>query len=160
MPMDYFSVDKILAEEEKLKVKFAFNVENFGFYINPSLKDIKINTRADLPFFLVKLLLQNQFCQLVENPMQTLKNDLDAKASIVDLKNRYFYSLNKFFNDESYLTDIFYERIGSFVSLMVKSDFNEEDLSKMSSEEKKIMIVARKKFNEFQNFYFTKNSEI
>ena len=158
--MNYYDLDKILAEEEKLKVKFSHNIENFGFYINPSLQDIKLNTRADLPFFLIKLLLQNQFCTLLENPVLKLKHDLDATSSIVNLKRKYFYSLNKFFNDKSYLSDIFYERIGSFVPLLIKNDFNEDDLEVMSSEERRIIISARKKFKEFQSFYFNRQKDL
>lgn len=156
--MDYYSIDSILAEEEKLKVKFSVDVENFGFYLSPSHTLIKKEIKVDFPFFLIKFLLINEYCTIVEHPLKHIKFDLDACAGIVDLKNKYFYVINRMTYDKKYIFQIFFERISTFIPLLSKSDFGEEDVSKLSSEEKKIVILARKVFNDFENYYFNKNN--
>jgi hypothetical protein len=150
--MNYYDIDNIIAQEEKLKVKFPYNIKNFGFYINPNTSDIKMDTHVDLPYFLVKFLLENDYCSLVENPLNLIKNELDAAPRKIDLKNRNFYNLNKFINDKVYLSDIFYQRMGSYASLMEKQSFNEDDMAIMSYEEKKIMLSSEKTFKLFKQF--------
>lgn len=157
--MDYYSVDSILADEEKVKVRFEYQIDNFGFYINTSLGVLRANTKADLPFFLISFLLKNEHCTLVESHVGALKNDLDADAAMVDLKDIHFFILNSHFEDTAYLLDVFYERISSFVKTIVKEDFCESDLSLMSCDEKRYLVACRKNFKRFQDFYFRKICE-
>ncbi|ELA41016.1 uncharacterized protein VICG_01975 [Vittaforma corneae ATCC 50505] len=156
--MDYYCIDSILAEEEKLKVKFSHEVENFGFYLGPTHSSIKRDAKVDLPFFLIKFLLLNEYCCVVEHPLKTMKHDLDAGAVLVDLKNRYFYTVNMHIYDRKYLFHTFFERIGSLITLLPKGDFSEDDVAKLSSEEKKIIVCSRRVFVEFENYYSKKGS--
>lgn len=151
--MDYYKLEKILEEEEKIKVKFPCEIENFGMFINPSLANIKKEVKVDLSLYLIKFLIQNEFCSVLENPFQKLKNDLEADSSIVDLKNKYFYGVCKNLINKKILSGIFYERVGSFIGLMLKKDFTEDDVMKMSAEEKKILMSSRQEFKRFQDFY-------
>lgn len=150
--MDYYSIDRILDEEEKLKVKLSYNIETFGFYISPSLSIIRKGTKAELPFFLVKLLVMNGFCTLTETPLNLVKDDLEAQASLVDLKGRHFFLVNRFLSDPHKLSGFFYERIGSFTGLLLKDGFTEDDVAKMSYEEKRLVVSSRRSFREFQSF--------
>lgn len=150
--MDYYDIDRIMAEEEKLKVKLPYSVEAFGFYISPSLGAIRKSTKAELPFFLVKLLILNGFCTLAENPMDLVKDDLEAQASLVDLGGRHFFLVNRFLSDSQKLAEFFYERIGSFAGLLLKDGFTEEDVARMSYEEKRLVVNSRRSFREFQSF--------
>ena len=151
--MDYYKLDRILEEEEKIKVKFPCEIENFGIYINPSLTNIKQDVKADIPLFLIKFLIQNEFCTVLEDPYTSIKNDLEAEASIVDLKNRYFYGICKHLIDHEVLSKTFYERMGSYIGLLLKKDFTEDDVMRMSAEEKQLIIISRQEFQRFQDFY-------
>jgi len=157
--MEYYNIDSILAEEEKLKVKFLHDIDNFGFYISPTHSVIKRETKVDLPFFLVKFLVMNDYCHVVEHPLKAVKFDLDAGAGIVDFRSKYFYSLNMFIYDRKYLSSIFFERIGTFVPILLKEDFNEDDVSKLSSEERKIILSSRRNYVKFEDFYDRKGCE-
>lgn len=150
--MDYYSIDRILDEEEKIKVKLPYNIETFGFYISPSLGMIRKGTKAELPFFLVKLLVQNGFCTLTETPLTLVEDDLEAQASLVDLRGKHFFLVNRFLSSPQRLSRFFYERIGSFTSLLLKDGFTEDDVAKMSYEEKKLVVSSRRSFREFQSF--------
>jgi len=157
--MDYYSVDSILADEERIKVKFEHQIDNFGFYINTSLSAIRENTKIDLPFFLLSFLLRNEHCTLVRSQVGALKDDLDADPTIVCLKDTHFFVLNSRFEDPAYLLDVFYERIGTFARTIVKDDFCENDLSLMSYSEGEYLIGCQRNFKRFQDFYFRKASE-
>jgi len=150
--MDYYKVENILEEEEKVKVAFSYDIDTFGFYINPSLNTIRKNVKADLPLFLIKFIIQNDFCSIVENPFQALKHDLEAEASHVNLKNRHFFSVSKHLADRNKLSELFFERIGSYIGYVLKTDFTEDDVSKLSFGEKRLIIKARKSFRKFQDF--------
>lgn len=151
--MEYYNVESILAEEEKLNVKFAHDIQNFGFYISPTLNTIKKDTKVDLPFFLVKFLILNEYCHIVEHPVKSVKFELDACSAIVDLKCRHFYSIGMFIYDRRYLCSVFFERIGSFVPILLKGEFSEDDVSRLSSEERRMIISARKCYVQFEEFY-------
>lgn len=160
--MNYYKIDRILAEEEKISVKFEKDIENFGFYAGPLQSNVKADTKVDMPLFLVKFLIQNEHCFLVDHPLTKksstlLRNDLEANSSIVDLKNRHFYFVNRNIGEKDFLNRIFFERIGTHIILITKEDFNEDDMSKLSYEEKRIIADSRKKFLEFEEFYFNTN---
>lgn len=157
--MDYYSVDAILAEEDKLKVKLPKDVNNFAFYHGPGQEILKKDTKVDLPFFLIKFLIQNEYCTIIEHPVDAIKNDLDACSHIVNLKNKHFYEVGRFITDRKYLAQVFFERIGSFINILPKEDFSEDDLCNLSYEEKKIILKSRKQYSEFQNFYFNKEKD-
>lgn len=158
--MEYYNIDSILAQEEKIMVKLPRDIENFGFYLSPEHATIKKDTKVELPFFLVKFLLKHEYCSIADHPVQNRKDDLDANASLVDLKNEHFYGLGKFLFDHDYLSKVFLERIGTFMTFLAKDDFSEDDLSELSYEERKLILKARKTFIKFQNFYFGKESKL
>lgn len=150
--MDYYSLDSILEDEEKLEVLFPYDIDTFGMYINPSLTTIRKNVKADVPIFLIKFLLQNEFCTICRNPYEILKNDLEADSSYVNLKNKHFFLTARHIADKKKLVEFFYERIGCFIGLILKSDFCEDDLLKLSFGERKLLIKARKSFRKFEDF--------
>lgn len=154
--MDYYSIDSILANEEKLKVKFAHQIDGFGFYINSSLRAIRAGTVAELPFYLIGFLLKNEHCRLVESRLALCKDDLDAAPAIVDLSDSHFFRLGSYFEDTAYLTDIFYERVSEHARLIVRDNFSENDLSLLSHCERRFLLECRKSFKRFQDFYYRK----
>lgn len=155
--MEYYSVDSIMADEEKIKVKFPCQIRNFGFYINPTLGAIRGGTRVDVPYFLVAFLLRNEHCVLVDPRVDRLKDDLDAEAGIVDLSGTHFFMLDRHYADRGYLAGIFYERMGAGARLIVKEDFSEDDLALTSHCERRLLIESRRRFKTFQDFFLRKH---
>lgn len=156
-PMDYYDIDAILADEEKLKVKFNYKIDCFGMFGGQSSQIINPGKAIELPFFLISFLLINEHCELVNSPLEQLKDDLDAHSPIVDLNNSHFYHTSKNPENYKYLGNIFYERIGDFIKYLNKEDFSEEDISKLSYVERKYLIGSRKMYKMFQDFYLRKS---
>lgn len=154
--MDYYNVDTILADEEKLNVKFDHTIKNFGFYISPSTLDIKKGFKVDLPCFLIKFLLKNDHCSVESCLYFDLENDFAAAASIVNLRDTHFFLVESQFIDTEIILNIFFERLGDFLKYIIKEDFSENDMSLLSYEERKYVIICRKWFKYFENFYFCK----
>ncbi|KAI5176346.1 hypothetical protein PAEPH01_2278 [Pancytospora epiphaga] len=157
--MDYYSVDSILAAEEKIQVTFRHQIDNFGFYISPSLQSIRANIRADLPFFLVAFLLRNGHCKLATSQLLEIKDDLDADASIVDLSNSHFFVLNSYYENTRYLASVLFERLSIHAALIVKEDFSENDLLIMDYSERAYLIKSRENFKMFQDFFLGASSD-
>ncbi|KAI4291223.1 hypothetical protein PAPHI01_0497 [Pancytospora philotis] len=151
--MDYYSVDSILAEEAKVEVRFKYTINNFGFYINSLLRDIRPSTRVCLPYFLVAFLLKYRHCTMTNRHLALVKHDLDADAALVNLGNSHFMALNSNFEDTDYMLRILYERLSAFARLIVKLDFSEDDLALLCHSERMYMRESRANFRRFQNYY-------
>lgn len=96
----YFSIDDILASQQKVPVKFEVPVYRLGF-LNPSADEehLKTGLKIELPFWLTKV-LGSKSRQIVstELPKQYRKNQrdiLNADANVVDLYKMgpYFYNM-------------------------------------------------------------------
>lgn len=154
--MNYYNIDSILAEEEKVKVKFPHQIRHFGFYIGPGVSTIRSDTKIDLPFFLVSFLLKNEHCTIEASRYLQFKDDFAAEASIVNLRDTHFFILESNFENSTEILNIFYERLAACIKLIIKDDFTEEDTVLMSYEERQYTIYCRKWFKMFQDFYFRK----
>lgn len=157
--MDYYDLFCILAEEEKLKVRFNHAVDNFGFFLSPSTSCIHAGTPVEMPFFLVSFLLKNDHCQRVDSRVLLLKDPLDAEASIVSLRDTFFFSIESQFEYSDWVIALFYERMAAHTKLIVKPDFNEEDTRLLSSEERKYIVQSRRWFKMYQDYYYRKCTE-
>lgn len=157
--MDYYHIDAILADEEKLKVKFKCKIDSFGICSGQNSPIINPGKAIELPFFLISFLLINEHCELINSPLEQLKDELDAHSPIVDMNNSHFYHTNKNLENYKYLANIFYERIGDFIKYLSKEDFSEEDISKLSYVERKYLMKSRKIFKMFQDFYLRKSDQ-
>lgn len=96
----YFSLDDILASQQKVPVKFELPVYRLGF-LNPSTNEehLKVGLKMELPFWLTKVLgSKARHIVSTELPKQYRRNQreiLNADANVVDLYKMgpYFYSL-------------------------------------------------------------------
>ncbi|KAF9762956.1 DNA replication complex GINS protein PSF3 [Nosema granulosis] len=151
--MDYFSIDDILMNETKIKVKFRNKINNFGFYLSESTKDIDENKNVELPYFLIKFLIENKHCEAVEEILpKEIKNELKACSSIVCLNQiyPYFYLfLSNFDDTKEFARDILIERISKFSKMIIKENLDEDDIYFMDQSEKKVLLSAREFFKRY-----------
>uniref|UniRef100_A0A7S0RJI9 DNA replication complex GINS protein PSF3 n=1 Tax=Pyramimonas obovata TaxID=1411642 RepID=A0A7S0RJI9_9CHLO len=96
---DYFDLDAILAEEEKVSVHFNVGCTSLGRALDPSCDDddLKSGSEVELPFWLVKDLASRGMV-LLKLPKyfgQRVNNDLQADARCVNLgeKCKYYYEV-------------------------------------------------------------------
>jgi GINS complex subunit 3 len=96
---DYFNLDAILAEEERVQVRFAVGSTGLGRAIDPSCDDddLKTGSEVELPFWLLRDLAIRGFVSLQRPKFFSVKtkNDLDADSRCVNLGEKcpYFYQL-------------------------------------------------------------------
>ncbi|KAG9085341.1 DNA replication protein, partial [Ceratobasidium sp. 392] len=57
MDKDYYSIDSIIADQQKLACRFSIDVPDMGFIDGGHDKDIKANNEVSLPFWLVSPML-------------------------------------------------------------------------------------------------------
>mmetsp|Transcript_17788 Transcript_17788/g.24598 ORF Transcript_17788/g.24598 Transcript_17788/m.24598 type:complete len:184 (-) Transcript_17788:152-703(-) len=96
---DYFNINAILAEEEKVGVNFKVGCTGLGRALDPSCDDddLKEGAELELPFWLTKELATRGMLQL-KNPTyysQRVKNDLQADPRCVNLAELcpFFYEV-------------------------------------------------------------------
>ncbi|KAK2155766.1 hypothetical protein LSH36_232g04066 [Paralvinella palmiformis] len=95
---DYFSLDDILATQERIPCTFQTEVLNLG-YIDPSLDSSNIpkGTKLELPFWLAKALCsRRKQCVTIDLPKhykEVYRDVFNADANVVDLHKLgpYFY---------------------------------------------------------------------
>ena len=104
--MDYYDPAKILEDEEKIHVQFNHVIENFGFYLNSSTTTISKGVDVKMPLFLVKFLIQNEYCSVMDTTYSKIKYDLEADSSIVDLNQKHFYHLAAYGEGKEKLSNI------------------------------------------------------
>lgn len=97
---DFFSIDDILASQQKVPCKFELPVYRLGF-LNPNSSDehIQAGTKMELPFWLAKVLCSRRrqivSVELPKPYRDTQRDILSADANVVDLYRLgpYYYSL-------------------------------------------------------------------
>lgn len=154
--MNYFSIDDILMNETKIKIKFNNKINNFGFYISENTKEIKKDKNVELPYFLIKFLIENKHCEIVDDLLQKdLQNDLKACSSLVNLNNfyKYFYLFLSNFKEKNFVKNILIERLSKFSKMIIKENLDEDDIYFMDQTEKKIILKGRESFLTFNKYY-------
>ncbi|KAF7683463.1 DNA replication complex GINS protein psf3 [Astathelohania contejeani] len=154
--MNYYDIDDILMREGKLKVTFEYPIQFFGFYYSYQHEGIPALKPAAMPLFLIDFLLENEHCKLIKSVIsETMKNELLAKASIVDVYRvePYFFSFLKrvylLLNQQNFLYEILTERLSDYSVLLFKNAFSEDDIAFLDVKEKKLIIKARQKYLKF-----------
>ncbi|KAF8709298.1 GINS complex protein, partial [Rhizoctonia solani] len=61
MDGDYFSIDSVIADHQKLPCQFKIDVPNMGFLDGGHEKDIKAMNEVSLPFWLIRALLAGEW---------------------------------------------------------------------------------------------------
>jgi GINS complex subunit 3 len=87
MDKDYFSIDSILAEGQKIQCSFKLDVSQLGYLGGGDDVDIKEDTKMQLPFWLAETLFYQDWVDLaLPQPFtQRVKKALNAEARSVKL---------------------------------------------------------------------------
>ncbi|EJD01215.1 GINS complex, Psf3 component [Fomitiporia mediterranea MF3/22] len=87
MDNDYYSIDAILAENQKVQCTFKVDVPDLGYLDGGSDRDIKALSKLQLPFWLTPMLLYSDFadCTVPHAFNQRVRNALNADATSVKL---------------------------------------------------------------------------
>ncbi|KAI9098269.1 hypothetical protein DFS34DRAFT_649856 [Phlyctochytrium arcticum] len=101
MSDDYWGIDAILAEQQKLPCYFRFEVPGYGFLEGNHDVDLAANTRIELPFWLAEHLALNQYID-IDTPKcfkQRVRDDLKASPTAVNLSRlcQYYYAFGVHF---------------------------------------------------------------
>ncbi len=139
---DYFRIDRIMGDEEMITVSFVERLRGCRLY-----QKMNRDGKVSLPVFATKYLRENDLCDIIDDDLMQLKNDLEAESPIVNFRSSYFYNTN-FLIENSYLEKIFWERIGKFSKILLKEDFSMNVVNIMSAEERRLIIGARRKLQE------------
>ncbi|EPR79877.1 hypothetical protein SLOPH_2231 [Spraguea lophii 42_110] len=141
--MRYFDLHDIIAEETMIETTFSIDKSLISEYI--------IDDHINL--YYLKFLLENDHCSVI-NPLDSIRNELLAKADIVNVNNKskeFFLLLTKLDEDEVF--SIFADRASEFLKYIFLEDFNDDDQVNMDIKEKELYIKARKKYMEYNNFH-------
>ncbi|KLO18081.1 GINS complex, Psf3 component [Schizopora paradoxa] len=89
MENDYYSIDAILAENQKVPCAFKVDIPDLGYLDGGSEKDIKASSKSQLPFWLTPVLLLSDFADCILPPpfSQRVRNALNAEATSVKLSS-------------------------------------------------------------------------
>ncbi|KAK9768103.1 DNA replication protein [Basidiobolus ranarum] len=93
---DYYDIDAILAEQQRLPLIFKIHAEGLGYLDGSEEPDLPENTRIELPFWLVKQLAQHREWFEVEIPKcygSKVRSSLRACSTNVNFHtlNPYYY---------------------------------------------------------------------
>ncbi|KAG5858995.1 hypothetical protein KMI_09g14220 [Encephalitozoon hellem] len=161
--MEYYSLDDILLDEQRIPVIFKHRIQNFGF-LGSRAKVVPENKKVDAPYFLVGFLLRNGHCELdKEFPDEALLYDIRAKPSAVDLRSvcpYFFYLYSILLREKVFLPEFFYERVGDYSSLVLKREFSEDDVWKLDMIERGLIVCSRRMFQRFYSFFVTGNGKM
>ncbi|EDQ31163.1 hypothetical protein EBI_25877 [Enterocytozoon bieneusi H348] len=167
--MEYYNINNFLSDEQYVSIMF-----NEKIYPTKLYKGINPFKKIELPIFLIKFLLENEFCEicakcdnkLIDNLLIfNIKNDLYAQPELVNFQNQYFYTfinaseqisfdtkLNSLNQNTFFINTIFLYRMGYFSKLLVKDNFHEKDLEYLSFEEYNIILNARYMYQRYQKY--------
>lgn len=163
----YWDIDDILAEEEKVSVRFAeASFQNSGLDSNlPPNVDISSGHTMELPIWLALPLAQYSVVD-IEVPRiykEGFKNTLEADPIVVNLreKNPFFYEVGsklcEFLNDSELiptLQNVFLNRAKEFVrvSYHLRIDDCSNLIRKMANKEIKVFNSGRKAAMEYRGY--------
>ncbi|KAL5530198.1 PSF3 [Sanghuangporus sanghuang] len=87
MDDDYYSIDAILAQNQKVQCTFKTDVPDLGYLDGGSDRDIKALSKLQLPFWLTPMLLMSDFadCTVPQAFNQRVRNALNADPKSVKL---------------------------------------------------------------------------
>ncbi|KAH8118327.1 GINS complex, Psf3 component [Phellopilus nigrolimitatus] len=87
MDNDYYSIDAILAENQKIQCTFKADIPELGYLDGGAERDIKALSKLQLPFWLAPMLLYSDYADCtVPNPFnQRVRNALNAEPRSVKL---------------------------------------------------------------------------
>ncbi|KAL3286852.1 hypothetical protein HHI36_001340 [Cryptolaemus montrouzieri] len=152
---NYFSIDDILATQERIPCKFSVNVPKLGI-LNPSSdeKDLKAGTELELPLWLVQGLSTGRQPAVVPELPNVYKEGyreiLKADACAVDLHkfNLYYYEFGSYvrnFDRKNNVADILLHTFTTrFRHLMDLADNTFQDPNSIQ----KLDMLERKLFKE------------
>ncbi|KAL7411973.1 GINS complex, Psf3 component [Mrakia frigida] len=86
---DYWSIEAILADNQKLPCTFLLDAEGLGYLDGAGEADLKRSAKAELPFWLAKTMALNDFISFtIPSPFSArVRNALNAEARSVKLSN-------------------------------------------------------------------------
>ncbi|KAG2077614.1 hypothetical protein BDR04DRAFT_1088700 [Suillus decipiens] len=89
MDNDYFSIDAILAENQKIQCTFKVDIPDMGHLAGGSDRDIKSLTKAPIPIWLAYIMLFSDWADFtIPSPFGTrVRNALKAEPRSVKLSN-------------------------------------------------------------------------
>lgn len=89
MDNDYFSIDAILAENQKIQCTFKVDIPDMGHLAGGSDRDIKALTKAPIPIWLAYIMLFSDWTDFtIPSPFGTrVRNALKAEPRSVKLSN-------------------------------------------------------------------------
>ncbi|TDL29469.1 GINS complex, Psf3 component, partial [Rickenella mellea] len=87
METDYYSIDAILSENQKLQCTFKIDIPDLGYLDGGAERDIKALSKLQLPFWLVPMLLHSDYADCTIPPpfSQRVRNALNAEPRSVKL---------------------------------------------------------------------------
>ncbi|KAJ3558659.1 hypothetical protein NM688_g792 [Phlebia brevispora] len=89
MDDDYYSIDAILAENQKIQCTFKKEIPNMGHLTGGNERDIKPTMKAQIPVWLARTLFFSGYADLTMPPAyaERVRHALDAEATSVKLSN-------------------------------------------------------------------------
>ncbi|PAV20945.1 GINS Psf3 component [Pyrrhoderma noxium] len=87
MDKDYYSIDAILSENQKIQCNFKVDIPDLGYLDGGAEKDIKALSKMQLPFWLAHMLLYSDVADCTIPPAfnQRIRNALKANPKSVKL---------------------------------------------------------------------------
>ncbi|KAK4292090.1 hypothetical protein Pmani_035122 [Petrolisthes manimaculis] len=163
----YFSIEDILATNEKVPCKFEKTACDLGF-LDPSggSKDLEVGTKLELPCWLARALASRRqivSCQLPKTFRERYREILKADAALVDLHtlSPHFYELGQHLLPLAgpegttlglLLVETLRERLRSIMdtSLNTTEDDAGTRQSKLDQLERSLFLTGRKTFRDHQ----------
>ncbi|WUR02211.1 DNA replication complex GINS protein PSF3-like [Vairimorpha necatrix] len=149
-------LENINTQEIKIRVFFKHKIENFGFLVSETYKDIEAGTKVDVPLYIAQFLIENNHCTLA-NPIlsEETENDLKANSSIINLNSLYkeFYKFIVNFKSNDFVLNIMFSRYTTLYKLILKEQLDEDDVFMLDNSEKKIIKMARKKYLMYREYF-------
>ncbi|GAQ78162.1 hypothetical protein KFL_000090080 [Klebsormidium nitens] len=172
---DYFDLEAILAEEERVPVLFLTSVTGVGRALDPSCDDDDLaeGVKVDLPQWLTKGQLSEKRFVEVRTPKcfnERVKKDIQADPGVVNLRERsaFFYafgrSLCRILDNNAELADFLLITFrGRYKDLLLQSHFApDEDVQAlkriMTREEIRIFEAGRQSMQSFTQWRQRKDS--
>lgn len=98
---NYYDIDDILCSSVKVPCIFQTTVQDYGFLAGHDQDDLPVNSRLELPFWLVEPLAIDEAVQ-IETPKffgRVVQNDLNANSMEVDIRRLcpFFYGFGALF---------------------------------------------------------------
>lgn len=154
---DYFDLDSILAEEERVAVTFKVGCTGLGRALDPSCDDddLKEESNVELPFWVVKDLAARGFVGITRPKYydHRVRNDLEADSRCVNLieKCAYYYEMGLnvlSITNDKYLSKMLKTTFGlRYEHLLIKAMSLQPDTDDLSRTER---VLSREERNVFE----------